>query len=437
MLRFWTPLIASLVSAILVFGHLEHETHDHVQVDKPRIWTEEVFTSSPVEPSRSEEEYAFKFGPQVDLPFSGPLSFAHLPYIRCLDDIGSEKNLFDIAILGMPFDTSVSYRPGARFGPHGIRSGSRRLRRERGYSLAWEASPYSTNDTTVLDCGDVPISPFDNSIAVAQMAAAYSTLLARPVANPCTESIRSSCVTKRLSIDGKDHPRIVTLGGDHAVVLPILQSLHKVYGRITVIHFDSHLDTWPAQGYYGNSEDSLITHGTFFWTASYQGLLAKGTCVHAGIRCNTNIDLLPFQTLQDIDDLVNDEEVGFAIITTDDIDDIGPAGIAKLIRDHVGDGPIYLSLDIDVIDPVAAPATGTPEPAGWTPRELNGILRGLAGLNFVGMDIVEVAPAYDTNAETTGLVAAGIVHEFLSMFIADTPPKGFKSSLRLKKGSGI
>jgi Arginase family len=101
-----------------------------------------------------DEEYHSRFGPQVDLPFSGPLSFAHLPYSRCLDDLHSVTTPFDIAILGMPFDTAVTYRPGARFGPYGIRSGSRRLGGERAYSLAWESSPY-TNATKVIDCGDV------------------------------------------------------------------------------------------------------------------------------------------------------------------------------------------------------------------------------------------------------------------------------------------
>lgn len=102
-------------------------------------------------------DYHSQYGPQIDLPFTGPLSFAHLPYSRCLDD-QNQTNLFDVAIIGMPFDTAVSYRPGARFGPNGIRSGSRRLRYERGYSLAWESTPYASNGTLVVDCGDVGIS---------------------------------------------------------------------------------------------------------------------------------------------------------------------------------------------------------------------------------------------------------------------------------------
>jgi len=203
-------------------------------------------------------------------------------------------------------------------------------------------------------------------------------------------------------------------------VLPILRALHGVYGPITVIHFDSHLDTWPLRGYYGSDDISMVTHGTFFWTAAREGLIRNGTSVHAGIRCKMN----------GIEDMENDAAVGFEIITTDDIDEIGTSGIVKLIRDRVGNSAVYLSLDIDVLDPSIAPATGTPEPAGWTVREMHRILRGLTGLNFVGVDIVEVSPAYDTNAESTTVIAANLVHEFLEMMIHDKPPVGFRSTLR-------
>lgn len=121
---------------------------------KPTSAHHEHSESAQVPFSNPGEEYSSKYGPQIDLPFTGPLSFAHLPYTRCLDD---PSTLFDIAVLGLPFDTAVSYRPGARFGPHGIRTGSRRLRHQRGYSLAWETSPYDGNATKVLDCGDVSV----------------------------------------------------------------------------------------------------------------------------------------------------------------------------------------------------------------------------------------------------------------------------------------
>ncbi|KAH9486323.1 Putative agmatinase 1 [Psilocybe cubensis] len=351
---------------------------------------------------QSDKTWLEKYGSQFDQSFSGPLSFSHLPYFRCLEN---EQESFDIAILGMPFDTAVTYRPGARFGPFAIRSGSRRQRTARGYTLSWANDPYALGQK-IIDCGDVPINPFDNALAVDQMEVAYSTLLRRTVAR----DPEAQPVTSLLSKDGEEHPRIVSLGGDHTIVLPILRSLHKVYGPISVIHFDAHLDTWAA--YPGQtSAQSRVTHGTFFYLANEEGLLANNS-VHGGIRCK----------LAGLEDLSNDESVGFQVISTDDIDDLGIPTIINKIRKRIGDSPVYLSLDIDVIDPGLAPATGTPEAGGWTTRELKRIIRGLAGLNFVGADIVEVAPAYD-NAEITGIAAADFVHDFLSMFLSKEPPK--------------
>ncbi|KAG7452212.1 arginase deacetylase [Guyanagaster necrorhizus] len=338
-----------------------------------------------------------KYGKPIDQPFSGPLSFSRLPYTHCLED---EDATFDIAILGMPFDTGVSYRPGARFGPYSIRSGSRRQREARGYTMAWGNNPYN-HGIKIVDCGDVPVSPFDNALAVDQMEVAYSTLLKRPALSSTELHPRP--------------PRIVSLGGDHTIVLPILRALHKVHGPVSVIHFDAHLDTWPS--YAGQtSEQSRVTHGTFFYLAQEEGLMGNNS-IHAGIRCK----------LGGVEDLENDEEIGFRVISTDDIDDIGVSEIIKRIRSRIGDSPVYLSLDIDVIDPGLAPATGTPEAGGWTTREVKRILRGLAGLNFVGADIVEVSPSYD-HADITGIAAADLVHDFLSMLISTSPPKSAHSS---------
>ncbi|KAJ7597420.1 arginase family-domain-containing protein [Mycena floridula] len=331
-----------------------------------------------------------KYGKQIDQPFSGPLTFSHLPYTRCLEE---ESVNFDIAILGMPFDTGVSYRNGARFGPYAIRSGSRRQRSQRGYTMSWQNNPYESG-LKIIDCGDVPVSPTDNTLAVDQMEVAYTTLLSRPLV---TQS----------KLYG-DHPRIVSLGGDHTIVLPILRSLYKIYGQISVIHFDAHLDTWS--GYPGGITDqSKVTHGTFFSIARDEGLMSNSS-IHAGIRCKLGGE----------QDLHDDIAAGFQLISTNDIDELGASEIISRIRSRVGDTPVYLSLDIDVIDPGSAPATGTPEPGGWSVRELKRIIRGLAGLNFVGADIVEVAPAYD-HAEITGIAAADLVHDFLSLFLVVDP----------------
>ncbi|KAJ7115976.1 Ureohydrolase [Mycena epipterygia] len=347
----------------------------------------------------ANEPWTKQFGAQIDLGYTGPLSFAHLAYSRCLED---GTALFDIGLLGMPFDTTTSYRPGARFGPFAIRSGSRRQGTDRA-TLAWGTSPGELG-ASLLDCGDVPVSGYDNAKALAQMEAAYLTLLARPVHGGTTAAYKSR--TAAFAVDGKEHPRLVTLGGDHTIVLPILRALNKVYGPVSVIHFDAHLDTWaPRPGTVGQER---IDHGSFFSIAAEEGLMTN-TSIHAGIRCQMNANL------------EHDDSVGFQVISTDDIDDYGIAQVIKKIRQRIGSSPVYLSLDIDVVDPGLAPATGTPEPGGWTAREVKRILRGLAGLNFVGADIVEVAPAYD-NADITGILAAEIVYDFLAMMQLDAPP---------------
>jgi len=214
-----------------------------------------------------------------------------------------------------------------------------------------------------------------------------------------------------ISLDGKIHPRIITLGGDHTIVLPLLRSIHSTYGPISVIHFDSHLDTWKPSTFGGApSEQAAINHGTYFYWASQEGLINNGTSIHGAIRT----------TLSGPDDYDHDDDMGFKRVEAREIDTIGTDGIIKKIRETVGDGPVYLSIDIDSIDPAFAPATGTPETGGWSTRELRTILRGLDGLRIVSADIVEVAPAYDTNAELTTMAAADVLYEVLSV-MAKTP----------------
>ncbi|KAF9015732.1 arginase family-domain-containing protein [Cyathus striatus] len=372
---------STVVRAVTAYLHIvlliAKNAHGHAEFD----------IQNPLESSKPKETWLEKYGPQIDQTFSGPLSFSHLPYYRCLEDTSVD---FDVAVLGMPFDTGVTYRPGARFGPYAIRSGSRRQREARGYTMAWGMNPYEQG-VKILD---VPVSPFDNALAVDQMEVAYSTLLQRGVSATAKEQWEI-IGSPELSKDGDIHPRIVTYGSVAEIVLPILRSLYKIYGPISVIHFDAHLDTWAT--YPGQiSEQSRVTHGTFFYLAQEEGLISNHS-IHAGIRCKLN----------GLADLQNDANVGFQLISTDDIDDLGIPEVIKRIRKRIGDAPVYLSLDIDVIDPGLAPATGTPEAGGWTTRELKRIIRGLAGLNFVGADVVEVAPAYD-NAEITGIAAADI-----------------------------
>ncbi|KAJ6147875.1 hypothetical protein N7497_009857 [Penicillium chrysogenum] len=333
----------------------------------------------------------------VDLPFSQPVTFAHLEWQRCLAE--SHNKPLDIAVLGFPYDTSTSYRPGARFGPRGIRAGSAREKKGRSYNTVWEVDPYDEG-LEIIDCGDIPITPFDAAHAFKQMEQGYRQVLYHPTSEG----------------NSWEHPRIVSLGGDHSIVLPILRSLKHVYGPISVIHLDSHLDTWdPYEGYTGiASNQSAITHGTFFWHASREGCISKGTSVHGGLRTK----------LFSPKDYEIDQNVGFTIIEAHEIDDIGMSGIIGKVRSVVKDTPTYLSIDIDVLDPSIAPATGTPESGGWTTRELKRFIKGLEGVNLVGADVVEVSPPYDSVAETTSIAAADLIVDILaSMAKLKTGPK--------------
>ncbi|KAH8879208.1 arginase family protein [Thozetella sp. PMI_491] len=323
-----------------------------------------------------------------DLPFSQPVTFAHLEWQRCL--AASHSQPLDIAILGFPYDTSTSYRPGARFGPRGIRAGSSREKKGRSYNTVWGVDPYEQG-LEIIDCGDVPITPFDAAHAFKQMEQAYRQILYHPTSDK----------------NAWEHPRILSLGGDHSIVLPILRSLKTVYGPVSVIHLDSHLDTWdPYEGYTGiASNQSAITHGTFFWHASREGCISKGTSVHAGLRT---------KLFSPKDYEIDRDIVGFTLIEAQEIDEIGMEAIIKKVRTAVGDTPVYLSIDIDVLDPSIAPATGTPESGGWTSRELKRFLKGLEGLNMVGADVVEVSPPYDSVAETTSVVAADLIVDILA-----------------------
>lgn len=330
------------------------------------------------------------------------MSFGYADPLRCF---GSDKDeLFDVAIIGAPFDTTTSYRPGARFGPNGIRQGSRRMR------LSSINVPYKTRVTDhlhVVDCGDVPMTFVDNKVAIRQLETANADLVLRDSAS----EFNGTSIAK----DGKFHPRVLTLGGDHTITLPLLRGVAKVYGPVSVIHFDSHIDTWKPGSYEGGpwlpGEEVPVTHGSYFWYAAQEGLLAPNNSnIHVGIR----------NALQTWGDYENDYEVGFIISHAEDIEEVGWRGIVKRIREVVGDNPVYITLDIDVLDPAQAPATGTPEIGGFSTREIKQILKGLQGLKIVGADIVEVAPAYDTQAEITQIAAANIGWDILAL-MAKTP----------------
>ncbi|KAI0200856.1 arginase [Astrocystis sublimbata] len=324
--------------------------------------------------------------------FNGLTTYANIPYINCLSNEAAEgSSKYDIAILGAPFDIGVTARPGARFGPRGIRTSSQR----KFAGFAW--SVYTGENAlqswaNVVDCGDVRLTFLDKNYAIAQLTKAHKVVAGRKAGN---ESHSKT-------------PRIITLGGDHTTTLPALRSVHKHWGPVSVIHFDSHLDTWDPQVLTGRISDYAgLNHGTFLHIAHEEGLILP-TSLHAGIRG---------QMTSAKGDLRNDERCGFARLTARDLDRFGVSGVVSRIRDRVT-GPVYISVDIDVLDPAFAPATGTPEPGGWSTRELLSILDGLSGLEVVGADVVEVAPVYDTQGEATTLAAAEVVWALLELMVA-------------------
>ncbi|KAI9249096.1 agmatinase [Helicostylum pulchrum] len=324
--------------------------------------------------------------------FAGISTFAHLPYLQCWEE--GIKEEYDIAVIGAPYDIGVTFRTGARFGPSGIREGSKRI---KGYNTELGINPFKSWAKAV-DCGDIPFEPFDSQHAMAQIEDYTKYILSRPKLDT-------------LSAINGGIPRLITLGGDHTILLPVLRAMSNAHGKpLSVIHFDSHLDTWSPEIYNVKAKGSKYNHGNPLYHASNEGLTTNGTSLHVGIR----------SSLYDKDDIARDEALGFKMIKANDIFTLGVEGISQRIKDILGptqDRLVYLSIDIDVIDPSMAPATGTPETGGFLTREMRYILRSLEDYNIVGMDIVEVAPAYDTQAQLTTFLAADLIYEVMSMMV--------------------
>ncbi len=273
----------------------------------------------------------------------------------------------------MPFDAGVSYRPGARFGPQAIREASRLL---RPYHPALDVEPFA--QVQVADAGDLAVNPFDIEEAIGAVEAGALALTA-------------------------DGAALVALGGDHTIALPLLRAAVERAGRpVALLHFDAHLDTWDT--YFG----AAYTHGTPFRRAAEEGLLDADALSHVGTRG-------PLYSRADLDD---DARFGFGIVTSADLYHRGVVDVVAQLRARIGGRPLYVSVDIDVLDPAHAPGTGTPEAGGMTSRELLEILRGLRGLDLVGADVVEVAPAYD-HAEITAVAASHVAYDLVTL-LADS-----------------
>jgi agmatinase len=275
----------------------------------------------------------------------------------------------DVAVLGIPFDTATTNRPGARFGPEAVRSASIAL---RPYNPAQDAQVFGR--LSVADLGDVPVTPGNAERTVGQIADALA-----PIVRAGT--------------------RTLCLGGDHLVVLGELRAHAAVHGPLGLVLLDAHADVWDeyvGERYY---------HGSPFRRALEEGLLDPSRSLLAGMR----------GPLYGPEDVAMPEDLGFEALACDDLVTISYEEYGERVRARVGDGPLFLSFDIDVLDPAYAPATGTPEAGGLTTREAFGYLRALRGLRFSGYDVVEVSPPYDGPGQPTAVAAANVAFELLTL----------------------
>jgi agmatinase len=276
----------------------------------------------------------------------------------------------DVGFVGIPFDTATSYRSGARFGPEALRAGSTLL---RPWHTALEVDVFAGR--SVADLGDLAVTPGNAEKTAGQIASALGPILAAG-ATP------------------------IVLGGDHSIVLGELRAHAAAAGEpLALVLLDAHADTWDQ--YYGER----YFHGTPFRRALEEGLLAPERSFLAGMRG-------PLYAASDLGDA---REMGFEIVPGDELRGMAPAEYGQRVRERVGDGPVFFSFDIDVLDPAFAPATGTPEVAGLLPHEALAFIRSLAGMRFAGFDVVEVSPPYDNAGQVTALLGASIAYEFLAL----------------------
>lgn len=287
--------------------------------------------------------------------YGGITSFMRRKYTKDMSGV-------DVAVLGVPFDTATTNRSGTRFGPRAIRNASTIMAWERSYGMEFDP----LDKLAVVDAGD---ALFD---------------FGRP------ENVPGEIEEAAFNILSQG-PGLLTLGGDHFISYPLIKAhVRKHGGPISILHFDAHSDTWA-------DENDRIDHGTMFWWATKQGLIDPNTSVQIGIRTT------------------NPDTMGFNVIDAPTVHSQSIEATIKKARASLGDTPVYLTFDIDCLDPSYAPGTGTPVCGGLSSHQAMAILRGMKGLNVIGMDVVEVAPNYDI-AEITALAGASIAMEMLYLF---------------------
>jgi agmatinase len=294
--------------------------------------------------------------------FAGIRTFMRAPHTTDLVGV-------DAAVYGIPFDTATSYRTGARFGPEAIRSASALL---RPYNPALEVDVVEA--LSIIDYGDLSVSPGDTERTYAQVEEALAPL-----------------------VDAGVFP--LALGGDHSVTLAELRVLARRHGPLALVQLDAHGDTWDE--YFGQR----FFHGTTFKRAIEENLIEPSASVQAGLR----------GSLYGAADLESARALGIAVHSCDALRTLGPGGYASLVRSRVGTRPVFLSFDVDVLDPAFAPGTGTPEVGGLSTAEALSVLRALRGIEIAGADVVEVSPPYDGPGQQTALAAANVAYELLCL----------------------
>jgi agmatinase len=299
---------------------------------------------------------------QVIPRFAGIRTFMRAPHVTDLTGV-------DVAVYGIPYDTATSYRTGPRFGPEAIRSASALI---RPYHPAHGINVVDA--LSIVDYGDLPVSPSDTERTYGQVKDAL-----RPI------------------VDAGVFP--AAMGGDHSITLPELRVLAGKHGPLALVLLDAHADTWEQ--YFGQR----YFHGTTFKRAVEENVVDSAASVQAGMR----------GSVYAAQDLQGARDLGFTVLTNDELRVLSPQQYAELVREKVGERPVFLSFDIDFLDPAFAPGTGTPEIAGFSTAEAVAYLRALRGINLVGCDVVEVSPSYDGPGQQTALAAANIMFELLAL----------------------